>query len=68
MILRTNGRTTLVLASVSTSGVILSTTRQTSEADCRIVIAEDGVVGEVTSAALRACRHSRPLHDPARVC
>jgi nicotinamidase-related amidase len=41
MILRASGSETLVLAGISTSGVILSTTRHAADADYRLVIAED---------------------------
>lgn len=41
MILRAHAIDTLVLAGISTSGVVLSTTRQAADADYRIVIAED---------------------------
>lgn len=41
MILRAHAIETLVLAGISTSGVVLSTTRHASDADYRIVIAED---------------------------
>jgi nicotinamidase-related amidase len=42
MILRANGIETLVLAGISTSGVVLSTTRHAADADYRLVIVEDG--------------------------
>jgi len=41
MILRANGIETLVLAGLSTSGVVTSTTRHAADADYRIVIVED---------------------------
>jgi nicotinamidase-related amidase len=42
MILRANGIETLVLAGVSTSGVVTSTVRHAADADYRLVIVEDG--------------------------
>ncbi len=42
MILRANGIETLVLAGISTSGVVTSTVRHAADADYRIVIVEDG--------------------------
>jgi len=42
MILRANGIETLVLAGISTSGVVLSTTRHAADADYKIVVVEDG--------------------------
>lgn len=42
VILRAQKIEQLVLAGVSTSGVVLSTTRQAADADYRLVIAEDG--------------------------
>lgn len=41
MILRANDVSTLVLAGISTSGVVLSTTRHAYDADYRVVIARD---------------------------
>lgn len=41
MIVRASGVDTLVLAGISTSGVILSTVRHAADADYRLVIAED---------------------------
>jgi nicotinamidase-related amidase len=42
MILRANGIDTLVLAGISTSGVVTSTARHAADADYRLVIVEDG--------------------------
>jgi nicotinamidase-related amidase len=42
MILRANGIETLVLAGISTSGVVTSTVRHAADADYRLVIVEDG--------------------------
>ena len=41
IILRANGITTLVLAGIATSGVVLSTVRHAADADYRIVVVED---------------------------
>jgi nicotinamidase-related amidase len=41
MILRANGITTLVLAGIATSGVVLSTLRYAADADYRLVVAQD---------------------------
>lgn len=41
MILRANGRDTLILAGISTSGVVLSTVRHAADADYRIVVVAD---------------------------
>ena len=41
MILRANGRDTLILSGIATSGVVLSTLRHAADADYRIVVAED---------------------------
>jgi nicotinamidase-related amidase len=41
MILRANGMDTLVLAGVTTQGVVLSTQRHASDADYRVIIAHD---------------------------
>lgn len=41
MILRANGINTLVLAGISTSGVVLSTVRHAADADYRIVVVAD---------------------------
>jgi nicotinamidase-related amidase len=41
MILRANGMDTLVLAGISTQGVVLSTQRHASDADYRVIIAHD---------------------------
>jgi nicotinamidase-related amidase len=41
MILRANGINTLLLAGISTSGVVLSTTRHAADADYRILIVKD---------------------------
>ena len=41
MILRANGVDTLVLAGISTSGVVTSTVRHAADADYRLVIVED---------------------------
>jgi len=42
MILRAHGIDTLVLAGISTSGVVTSTVRHAADADYRLVIVEDG--------------------------
>lgn len=41
MILRANGVTTLILAGIATSGVVLSTVRHAADADYRLVVVED---------------------------
>jgi nicotinamidase-related amidase len=41
MVLRANGIDTLVMAGISTSGVVLSTTRHAADADYKLVIVED---------------------------
>lgn len=41
MVLRANGIDTLVMAGISTSGVILSTTRHAADADYKLVVVED---------------------------
>jgi len=42
MILRAQGRDTLILVGHATSGVILSTIRYAADADYRLVVVEDG--------------------------
>ena len=42
MILRAQGRDTLVLMGHATSGVILSTVRYAADADFRLIVVEDG--------------------------
>jgi nicotinamidase-related amidase len=41
MILKANGIETLILAGITTSGVVLSTIRHAADADYRIIVAED---------------------------
>jgi len=41
IILRANGITTIVLAGIATSGVVLSTVRHAADADYRIIVVED---------------------------
>lgn len=41
LILRSNGISTLILAGVATSGVVLSTVRHATDADYRVVVVED---------------------------
>jgi nicotinamidase-related amidase len=41
MILRANGIETLILAGITTSGVVLSTVRHAADADYRIIVVED---------------------------
>jgi nicotinamidase-related amidase len=41
MLLRANGMDTLVLAGISTQGVVLSTQRHASDADYRVIVAHD---------------------------
>lgn len=42
MMLRAQGRDTLILMGHATSGVILSTVRYAADADCRLIVVEDG--------------------------